>query len=242
MNELLQKAGYHRSNAVPIYYALRIALTFGLGFGVGILASLLGWNPGTEKEIFSMDELIEAFTMERIGRSGSRFDPEKARWFNHTYLQKRTNNQLALEFRELLRSRGYQIDIVRLEGLIGMVKERVNFSREIWDQTDFFFKAPEEYDQAALNKFWKNDTPEHLNGLYSVLESIDNFSPGNLESEVKNWIENNGFSTGAIMNAFRLVIVGTLRGPHMYDIISWLGKDETLKRIEKGLSVIGKQK
>jgi len=123
------------------------------------MLALLGWNPGTEQEIFSMDELISAFSIDRVGKSGSRFDPEKAKWFNHQYLQKRTNNQLAIEFREFLRPQGYHVDIVRLEILVALVKERVSFVRDIWEQTDFFFKAPDNYDREVIIKKWQDNTP-----------------------------------------------------------------------------------
>jgi glutamyl-tRNA synthetase len=204
------------------------------------MLALLGWNPGTEQELFSMDELIEAFSIERVGKSGSRFDPEKAKWFNHQYLQKRTNNQLALEFREFLRAKGLHFDIVRLEILVAMVKERVSFVRDFWDQTDFFFQAPESYDPVVVKKRWKEDSSSILLELKSELEKIDDFSVSNTETEIKAWIERKGYNTGAVMSAFRLVIVGASRGPHIFDIISWIGKDETLKRIEKGVTVIGK--
>ena len=204
------------------------------------MLALLGWNPGTEQEIFSMDELIEAFSIDRVGKSGSRFDPEKAKWFNHHYLQNKTNTQLAIEFREFLRPHGYHIDIIRLETLVGLVKERVSFVKDIWEQTDFFFKAPETYDQEVIKKRWKEDSSALLLELRSLLEKTNDFSAVNTESIIKAWIEEKGYNTGAIMNAFRLVIVGALRGPHMFDIISWIGKDETLKRIDKGLSLIGK--
>lgn len=204
------------------------------------MLALLGWNPGTEQEIFTMDELIDSFTIERVGKSGSRFDPEKAKWFNNQYLQARSNNQLALEFREFLRAKGYQYDIVDLEVLVGMVKERVSFVKDIWDQTDFFFKAPESYDQEVIKKRWKEDSPVILTELKSLLESLDDFSAAATEPLVKSWIESKGYNLGAVMNVFRLVIVGTSRGPHMFDIISWIGKAETLKRIGTALSVIGK--
>ncbi|HUX96848.1 MAG TPA: glutamate--tRNA ligase [Bacteroidales bacterium] len=205
------------------------------------MIALLGWNPGTEQEIFSMDQLIEAFSIERVGKSGSRFDPEKAKWFNHYYLQSRENDQLAIEFREFLRAKGYQCDIVRLEYLIELVKERVSFVKDIWDQTDFFFQAPESYDQDVINKRWKDETPAQLMGLRTVLESCGEFTPSAIEKAVKSWIEINGYNTGAIMNAFRLVVVGASRGPHMFDIISWIGREETLQRIDKGITVIGKK-
>ncbi len=205
------------------------------------MIALLGWNPGTEQEIFSMDELIDAFSLERVGKSGSRFDPEKAKWFNHQYLQKRSDSRLAMEFREFLREKGFHIDIVRLEMLVSMVKERVSFVKEFWSQTDFFFKAPEAYDLEAVKKRWQENTETILGELKEVLRGIDDFSPLPLETAVKSWIESRGYNMGAVMNPFRLVIVGSLRGPHMFDIISWIGKGETIARIEKGLSLIGKK-
>jgi glutamyl/glutaminyl-tRNA synthetase len=160
--------------------------------------------------------------------------------FNHQYLQKRSNNQIALEFREFLRAKGYHIDIVNLESLVSLVKERVSFVKEIWDQTDFFFKAPESYDKEVIKKRWNSDSPLLLMELRDLLENTSDFSAVSTEGVVKAWIEEKGYNMGTIMNAFRLVIVGASRGPHMYDIISWIGKAETLKRIDIGLSVIGK--
>jgi glutamyl-tRNA synthetase len=204
------------------------------------MLALLGWNPGTEQELFSMEELIETFSIERVGKSGSRFDPEKAKWFNHQYLQKRSNKQLALEFREFLRAKGFFVDIVELETLVGLVKERVSFVKDIWDQTDFFFKAPETYDPEVVKKRWKEDSAILLTGLRDELDKIDDFASGSTEPVIKDWIEKNRYNTGTIMNAFRLVIVGASRGPHIFDIIEWIGKDETIRRIDKGLSVLGK--
>jgi len=202
------------------------------------MIALLGWNSGTEQEIFSMNELIDSFTIERVGKSGSKFDPEKAKWFNHQYLQARSNNQLALEFREFLRAKGYQYDIVDLEVLVGLVKERVSFVKDIWDQTDFFFKAPETYDQEVIKKRWTENSASQLIELRAELEKAEDFSANYLESAIKAWIEAKGYNTGAIMNALRLVIVGASRGPHIFDIISWIGREETLYRIDTGVSVI----
>lgn len=203
------------------------------------MLALLGWNPGTEQEIFSMDELINAFSIERVGRSGSRFDPEKAKWFNHQYLQKRSNNQLAFEFREVLRAKGIHVDIIRLETLIDLVKERVSFVKDIWNQTDFFFKAPEEYDEDVIRKKWQENTPALLWELVTVLQDIQDFSLAETEAVVKKWIEDKEYNAGAIINTLRLVLVGASRGPQIFEIICWLGKEETIRRIEKGLSVIG---
>jgi glutamyl-tRNA synthetase len=204
------------------------------------MIAFLGWNPGTEQEIFSMNELINAFSIERVGKSGSRFDPEKAKWFNHIYLQKRTNNQLAMEFREFLRAEGYQYDIVELESLVALVKERVSFVKDIWEQTDFFFKAPATYDKEVVAKRWKDDSSGLMLELKTVLDGISEFSASNTETVVKAWIESKGYNTGSVMNAFRLAVVGASRGPHMYDIISWIGKEETLKRLDKAVLEIGR--
>jgi len=204
------------------------------------MLALLGWNPGTEQEIFTMEELIEAFSIERVHKSGSRFDPEKAKWFNHHYLQNRSLTQLSFELREDLRGRGYHIDLNELETLISLVKERVNFVSEIWNETDFFFRAPESYDQEMIKKRWKDDSGKMLSELRILLESIEEFTPSVTEQAVKAWIENKGYNTGNVISAFRLVIVGASRGPHIFDIIGWIGQEETLKRIERGLEVIGR--
>jgi glutamyl-tRNA synthetase len=204
------------------------------------MLALLGWNPGTEQEIFSMEELVEAFSIERVHKSGSRFDPEKAKWFNHQYLQKRTNNQIAMEFREFLRARGFFFDIVELEALVGLVKERVSFVKDIWEQTDFFFKAPETYDPEVVKKRWNEESVRLLAELRDLLQAIGDFSAASTEDKVKAWIEEKGYNTGAVMNAFRLVLVGASRGPHIFDIIGWIGKEETIRRINKGITEIGK--
>ena len=123
-----------------------------------------------------------------------------------------------------------------------MVKERVSFVKDIWDQTEFFFKAPETYDQEVIKKRWNDESASLLMELRSLLENTVDFSAATTEPAVQAWIAEKGYNTGSVMNAFRLVIVGALKGPHMFDIISWIGKEETLKRIDKGISVIGKQK
>ncbi len=176
----------------------------------------------------------------------TRRKPRKARAttsgsINHQYLQRKSNDQIALEFREILRAKGHQCDIFRIEALVALVKERVSFVKEIWDQVDFFFSPPETYDKEVIKKRWKDETPGQLTELRSVLESCDEFTVSATEATVKSWIEKKKYNTGAIMNAFRLVIVGASRGPHMFDIISWIGRDETLRRIEKGIAVIGKK-
>ena len=205
------------------------------------MLALLGWNPGTEREIFSMDELIDVFSIDRVHKSGSRFDPEKARWFNHQYLQQRSNNEIALEFREYMRAQGYHHDIGDLETIVGLVKERVSFIKDIWNEADFFFRRPESYDKEVIRKRWLPETASQLLELKSVLNDAERFTPEITEEIVRKWITEKAYNTGAVMNAFRLVIVGASRGPHLFDIISWIGKEETFRRIDIGISVIGKQ-
>lgn len=205
------------------------------------MLALLGWNPGTEQEMFSMEELISAFSMERVNKAGSRFDPDKARWFNHQYLQRRSNRDLALEYREILRTKGHHLDIADIEKLVGLVKERVNFVQELWQETDFFFISPQTYDPDVIRKRWRAETPGQLLELRGLLDGMDELTPDIAGQKVKSWISEKGYNTGAVMNAFRLVIVGTSRGPGIFDIISWIGKRETLERIDRGLALIGKE-
>lgn len=204
------------------------------------MLALLGWNPGTEREIFSMEELAASFSIERVHKSGSRFDPDKAKWFNHYYLQQKDNNQIAIEFREILRSKGFHHDIVRLEKLVALVKERVSFVKDIWHETDFFFKSPETYDPEVVRKRWKPESCSLLTELKGILEKVSEFSSEETEKAVKLWIEEKKVNPGTVMNTLRLVIVGASRGPHIFDIISWIGREETLMRIEKGIRILGK--
>jgi len=199
------------------------------------MLALLGWNPGTEQEIFSMEELIESFSLERVGRSGSRFDPGKAKWFNHQYMQAKPDEEIAREFRKVIGEKGFDVSDEKLIKLVGMVRERVDLIQELWNQTGFFFEPPVEYDQAVLKKRWKEDTPLVLLELRSLLESIQDFSSENTERNVKAWIEEKGYGIGTVLNIFRLLVVGASRGPHLFDIIAWIGKEETLKRIDRGL-------
>ena len=187
-----------------------------------------------------MEELIGAFSIEKVHKAGSRFDPEKAKWFNRQYLVRKSNKDLALEFREILRLKGYHHDIMDLEKLVGLVKERVSFVKEIWNETDFFFKAPDIYDPEVIKKRWTTDSPVQLFELRELLNKTINFTPEATGQAVKSWITSKGYNSGAVMNVFRLVIVGTSRGPNMFDIIAWIGKQETLDRIDRGLAVIRK--
>ncbi|MCF8223874.1 MAG: glutamate--tRNA ligase [Bacteroidales bacterium] len=203
------------------------------------MLALLGWNPGTEKEIFSMDELIEEFSIERVGKSGARFDPEKAKWFNHQYMQMQDPADLAKDYLKLVKAKGYDIAPGEAEKLVSMVRERVSFVSELWEQTDFFFEAPGDYNEKAVKKKWKDNSAVLMKELMEVLKGIDPFTSAETEKVVKEWIQEKEYGMGAVMNAFRLLVVGALRGPHLFDIVEVLGKEETLERIERGIDELG---
>lgn len=205
------------------------------------MLALLGWNPGDDREFFTLHELIDAFTIEKVGKSGSRFDQEKAKWFNHHYLQKKDNEELAQQFLEILHQKNIDTGNKNLSHIIGLVKERINFVSELWEQSCYFFIAPDEYDPQTVKKRWKTDSYDHMKELINILSPLDDFSSGNTEKVVKLWIEEKAYGMGAIMNAFRLLIVGAARGPHLFDIIEVLGKKETLSRLNRGAETLGRK-
>ncbi len=205
---------------------------------VNILA-MLGWNPGDEREIFSLKQLTQTFSIERVGKSGAKFDPVKAAWYNHQYLIMRDDSELADLFMPIAVSKGILVEKEFLIDAISLVKERVNFVSELWEQLDFFFIRPEEYDPKAIKKRWKTDSYDQMTELKSVLAGITDFTSENTEKAVKQWIEDKEYGMGAVMNAFRLIIVGALKGPHLFDIVALIGEEETLERIDQGLHEIG---
>ncbi len=204
---------------------------------INILA-LLGWNPGTEQELFSLEELVHAFSIEGINKSGSRFDPEKAKWFNHQYLILKPDTEIANLFLTELRQRGIIADRDKVARICGLVKERVNFVKELWDQASFFFSRPETYDEKTVQKTWKEDTPQLMMNVSKVIQSTDPFSSNQLEENLKRFIEENELGFGKVMNPLRLLLVGAAMGPHLFDIMEIIGKVETLARIDKGLKAI----
>lgn len=205
------------------------------------MLALLGWNPGDEREFFTLKQLIEAFSIDKVGKSGSKFDQEKANWFNHHYLVEKSNEELAELFLAVLSDKNIDPGQKDVAYIVGLVKERVNFVSELWDQSYFFFSAPEDYDPKTVKKRWKANSFDQMKELYQVLESVTEFTSENTEKAAKEWIEKNEYGMGAIMNAFRLLIVGTAKGPHLFDIIAVIGKEETLERINRGLNVLGKK-
>ncbi len=202
------------------------------------LLALLGWNSGTEQELFSMDELINLFSLERVNKSGARFDPEKTKWFNHQYLVKKSNAELAGLFMATLKEKGITADSSKVEKIVGLVKERVNFVHEIWDQASFFFTAPETYDEATVKKAWSAETPELMKKVVEFIASIDAFNAQNVELLLKDYINTNNLGMGKVMNALRLSLVGASKGPGVADIFEIIGKEETIKRINKAITTL----
>lgn len=203
--------------------------------------ALLGWNPGDDSEIMSMDELIEKFDFGHCSKSGAKFDFEKGRWFNHEYLQKLPDERLAALFKPVLEANGVNpadFSDEYIAAATGMVKGRIYFVKDLWDQAKFFFKAPDAYNPKDVKKRWSEDTPRIMDELVEVLAAMDDFSSKAAEPVVLDWIASKGYHLGNVMNAFRLTVVGECKGPHMFDITELLGKDETISRIKKGVESI----
>ncbi len=200
--------------------------------------ALLGWNPGNDQELMSLDELVHLFDLSRCNKSGAKFDYKKAIWFNHQYIQQKDDNDITTLFLPVLKSHGVEAPFDRVLTVVNMMKQRVNFVPELWDACSFFFVAPTEYDEKTVKKRWKEDSPKCMAELADVLADIDDFSIEGQEKIVMNWIEEKGYHTGNIMNAFRLTLVGEGKGPHMFDISWFLGKEETLLRIKRAIEIL----
>ena len=204
--------------------------------------ALLGWNPGTEQEIMSLDEMVELFRLEKCSKSGAKFDYEKGKWFNHNYLQTKNNEELAKLFRPTLQEKGVDVSDEQLIQIIGSVKSRVTFVSELWEQTAFYFVAPTEYDEKAVQKRWKSETKTELHALAIFLETMSDSDFSSVETSEKlvmNWIETNGYNMGGVMNPLRLSLVGALKGPHLFDITAVIGKSETIRRIQAAIAKLG---
>lgn len=200
--------------------------------------ALLGWNPGNDQEIMSMNELIKLFDLHRCSKAGAKFDFEKCKWFNHQYIQLKDNTELAQQMLVQMRAEGVDAPVEKVAKVIGMMKSRVSFVKELWDTCKFFFVAPTEYDEKTRKKRWKEESPAQMTELAEVIAGIDDFSIENQENVVMKWIEDKGYNTGVIMNAFRLAIVGEGKGPHMFDITEVIGKEETIARIKRAVENI----
>ena len=197
--------------------------------------ALLGWNPGTEQELFTLDELVQAFDISRCSKAGAKFDYKKGIWFNHEYLLRKSAEEVATLFAPIVAGNGVEVDMARITKVVELMKDRVNFVHELWPLCSFFFFAPQQYDEKTVAKRWKADSPQVMRELAEVLKGIEDFSVEGQEPVVMAWVNEKGYKLGDVMNAFRLCLVGEGKGPGMFDISAFLGKEETLKRIEKAI-------
>ncbi|MCD8282602.1 MAG: glutamate--tRNA ligase [Prevotella sp.] len=200
--------------------------------------ALLGWNPGTEQEIFSLDELVRAFDVTRCSKSGARFDYQKGVWFNHEYILRKSDKEIAALFAPIVANNGVDESMERITRVVSMMKDRVSFVKELWPLCSFFFIPPVSYDEKTRRKRWKEYSAEQMNELIDVLAALGDFSGAAQEQAVGAWIEEKGYKLGDVMNAFRLCLVGEGKGPGMYDISAFLGKEETLARIKRAIKVL----
>ena len=198
------------------------------------MLSLLGWNPGTEQELFDLEGLISTFDLSRVSKSGAKFSLDKTRWFNQQYLQKKTDEQLAELYLTVLKTKNIQrlpsIDYIK--SVVSLIKERAVFVKDFWGLSSYFFKRPEEYNEKAVKKQWREGTSDLINELIIVLDSIDNFSSASVEKKTKNWISSKEIGFGKVMQPLRLAIVGEMKGPHLFDIIHMIGKEEAILRLK----------
>ncbi|TBV28309.1 glutamate--tRNA ligase [Meridianimaribacter sp. CL38] len=193
--------------------------------------AFLGWNPGTEQEIFSLENLTQVFDLAKVNKAGARFDPDKTKWFNHHYMQEQDNYDLAVAFKNS-KAELSEIDTQYIELAIGLIKERATFVSDFWDLSHFFFVTPTEYDEKSAKKAWKEDSLDLMKELIFVIESVDDFTVENLQTVIKGWITSNNIGFGKVMMPLRLALVGALQGPDVFDIIYMIGKNETVQRIQ----------
>lgn len=203
------------------------------------MLAFLGWNPGTAQEIMNMEELVESFSLDQVGKSGSRFDPEKARWYNQHYLRLRSDQELTGYFQEVLNAKKLDQDADYVLKVVQLVRERISFPQEIWEQSSFFFEAPFTYDDQMMKKAWKPETAKILAEVRDLLQASPDFSSTGLETVLKSFIEEQGLSMGKVMTPLRLLLVGSGRGPHLFVIMEMIGKEETIERISNGLDRLG---
>lgn len=200
--------------------------------------ALLGWNPGTEQEMFTLDELVEQFDITKCSKAGARFDYQKGIWFNHEYILRKSNEEISKLFAPIVAGNGIDESMERITKVVSMMKDRVSFVKELWPLCSFFFIPPTEYDEKTVRKRWKENSAQVMGEFAEVLEGIDDFSLENQEHIVMAWVESKGYKLGDVMNAFRLTLVGEGKGPGMFDISAFLGKEETLRRLRRAIEVL----
>ncbi|WP_299714309.1 glutamate--tRNA ligase [uncultured Tenacibaculum sp.] len=203
------------------------------------MLALLGWNPGTEQELFSLEALVEAFDLARVSKSGAKFSPDKTKWFNQQYLQQKTDNELVELYLPILENQGVTTDKGFAEKVVALIKERAVFVQDFWDLSSFFFQDPIEYDPKAAKKQWKETTGELMTELVTVIEGIEEFSIENAQTEIKGWITSKEIGFGKVMQPLRLSLVGKLAGPDLFEIMTMVGKETTIKRIQNAITNLG---
>lgn len=201
--------------------------------------ALLGWNPGTDQELFTLDELIKAFDITKCSKSGAKFDYQKGIWFNHEYILRKSDEEIATIFAPIVANNGVDESFDRVKQVVHLMKDRVNFVKELWPLCAFFFIAPTSYDEKTTKKRWKEFSAQQMRELIEVLKGIDNFSVESQEPVVEQWIADKGYKMGDVMNAWRLALVGIGKGPGMFDISTFLGKEETIRRMQKAIETLG---
>jgi len=200
--------------------------------------ALLGWNPGTEQELFTLEELVKSFDLSRVNKSGARFDPDKTKWFNQQYMMKKSDAELAELYISILTKKGITKENTFIEKVVFLIKERATFVSDFWDLSNFFFEDPTEYDEKASKKNWKEDTADLMKELILELEKIEDFNSQNIENNIKDWITSKEIGFGKVMQPFRLSLVGAMKGPHLFDIAEMLGKPATISRINKAIETL----
>lgn len=201
--------------------------------------ALLGWNDDTDKELFTLEELAQSFDLKRVHKAGAKFDPDKNKWFNHQYLVNKDDAELAQGFLPVVESKNLArtFSLAELAHIVALIKDRAHFVSEFWELSDYFFVAPDSYDEKA-SKNWKDETPVLMNQLIEVLANIEDFHSSKIETVVKDWMAQNEIGMGKIMQPLRLSLVGALKGPHLFDIMEIIGKDETVARIQKAITTL----
>ena len=197
--------------------------------------AMLGWNPGTTQELFTLDELVESFSLDRVSKAGAKFDFEKAKWFNHQYLIRRDEKELIHEFKPFVLAEGYHVSDEFLATVVSLVKERANFVSDFMEHSRFFFEAPTSFDEVALRKKWKPETHEILEGWKNTIASLGEFDAATVETASKAYLEEKGIGIGQVLQAFRILITGLPAGPSMFEVCALLGQSEVVTRFNTGL-------
>ena len=201
--------------------------------------ALLGWNPGNDEELLSMDDLVRLFDLTKCSKAGAKFDYVKGQWFNHEYILNSDDEKLAPTFADILRDNGIEAPMESVVRVVGLMKGRVNFVKELWPLCSFFFVAPTTYDEKTAKKRWKDFSARQMSELAALFEGLSDFSMAAQEEAVNAWLAENDYKMGDVMNAWRLTLVGEGKGPHMYEISSFLGQAETLKRMRRAIEILG---